>query len=289
MSYRLEVDRPLGVSVREVLLEQLDDAIGRLREHAADEPVETIHEARKDLKKARAVLRLVRTALPSAERRADLDALRDAGRRLAPFRDHDVAGETVDELFRREPDVVDEATWALVRQALQEAAERAVTAPREQEAVAVAGELARVRDELADRLGDDTVRRKHLRAGLRRTYRRGRKARKHAERGDDACRPPRLAQARQGPLVPRAPAPRRLARAHGRPGLGARRPGRRRSAASTTSSCSRAGCARCPPSTRRRLRRSPSSSAPSAPSCSARRERSATGSTPSGPSPTRGG
>lgn len=91
MAFRL-TSRPLGRDVRRLVRKQLDAAIVRLE---SDEPAETaVHEARKSIKKVRAIVRLLRKPLGSWWQKADT-RLRDAGRRLGIIRDADVAGETL--------------------------------------------------------------------------------------------------------------------------------------------------------------------------------------------------
>src|SRR5438552_3388429 len=59
-AYRLLKDEPVGPGIRRVLKAQVDDAVEQLRGEAGNEPAEAIHEARKDMKKIRSALRLVR-------------------------------------------------------------------------------------------------------------------------------------------------------------------------------------------------------------------------------------
>src|SRR2546430_16400376 len=57
-----------------------------------------VHDYRKALRRARAVLSLVSDALPKSERRAVRRALREARRALGTARDHAVAPETLGQL-----------------------------------------------------------------------------------------------------------------------------------------------------------------------------------------------
>jgi CHAD domain-containing protein len=94
MAYRLSVADDVSSSVRTCAREQLASAVERL-EHAHEDPVEAVHAARKHLKKARALLRLVRPALGRKAYRRENDALRDAGLALSGARDADVIVQTV--------------------------------------------------------------------------------------------------------------------------------------------------------------------------------------------------
>ena len=89
MAYRLSFADDVASSVRRCAREQLADAVAQL-EGAARDPVTAVHEARKDLKKTRALVRLVRPALGRRAYRAENDALRDVGLMLSGARDADV-------------------------------------------------------------------------------------------------------------------------------------------------------------------------------------------------------
>jgi CHAD domain-containing protein len=67
------------------------DAVGAAEKGAAT----AVHDSRKALRRARAVLGLVRSALPKSERRAVKGALQEARRALSSVRDHAVAPETL--------------------------------------------------------------------------------------------------------------------------------------------------------------------------------------------------
>jgi CHAD domain-containing protein len=97
MAYRLSFADDVPSSVRQCAREQLAGAAQRL-ERADEDPVTAVHEARKHLKKTRALLRLVRPALGRKAYRAENDALRDAGLALSGARDADVLVATVGKL-----------------------------------------------------------------------------------------------------------------------------------------------------------------------------------------------
>ena len=117
VTYRLSIADDVPSSVRACAHEQLDRAIGRL-EHAGDDSVEAIHDARKHLKKSRALLRLVRPALGSKAYRRENDALRDAGLALSGARDADVLVETVDKLAARYAGRLPAVVFEQLREAL---------------------------------------------------------------------------------------------------------------------------------------------------------------------------
>jgi CHAD domain-containing protein len=100
MSYRLSLADAPAVSVRACAREQLNSALREL-ESPGDDPAQAIHQARKHLKKSRALLRLVRPALGSEVYRAENGALRETAAQLSATRDADVLVAIVDGLAER--------------------------------------------------------------------------------------------------------------------------------------------------------------------------------------------
>ncbi|MBS1880278.1 MAG: CHAD domain-containing protein [Actinobacteria bacterium] len=99
-SYRLELDEPAPAGLQRVAAGRADQAVHKLGE-VGSEGAAAIHGARKDLKKLRAVLRLLRERLGEKSYRAQNRRYRDAGRLLSDVRDAEVKIETLDELERR--------------------------------------------------------------------------------------------------------------------------------------------------------------------------------------------
>lgn len=96
MPYRLNVAKPLRQSLRRSLAGQIDAALAELG--ATDEPERHIHAARKCLKRARALLRLIASGLPSGVAK-DLERRIAAGaRELSGTRDVHVLLATLDKL-----------------------------------------------------------------------------------------------------------------------------------------------------------------------------------------------
>jgi CHAD domain-containing protein len=85
MAYVLRHKR-LGAEVRHVIDRQLEGALTALRTRPAD--AAPVHDARKRIKKVRAVVKLLREGL-GRHYRLENDCLREAGRRLARLRDTD--------------------------------------------------------------------------------------------------------------------------------------------------------------------------------------------------------
>src|SRR5690348_9577121 len=101
MSYRLSLADPVPEALRTTLLDVLDDAAGRARDDLATDPETSVHEIRKDIKKARSLLRLARPGMPAKAYRRENRRLRDTARGISGTRDADVLAETVDGLAER--------------------------------------------------------------------------------------------------------------------------------------------------------------------------------------------
>lgn len=139
---------PLGAKVsalwdptdlRKMLVREFNAAVTKAKDAASsvDQGATiAVHEARKALRRARAVLSMVSGALPKGERRAVRATLQEARRSLSTARDHAVAPETLASIALSDEDratakrVLDNAAEALpptkeLKQLLAEAATRA--------------------------------------------------------------------------------------------------------------------------------------------------------------------
>src|SRR5262245_24685151 len=103
MAFALTSERPLPDQLRRIVRKELRDA---RKEIANPQPTQrAIHEARKDLKKARAVLRLLQIPL-AADYEREKQRLHVAAHALASLRDVDAAVETLKSLKGRYSSVV---------------------------------------------------------------------------------------------------------------------------------------------------------------------------------------
>jgi CYTH domain-containing protein/CHAD domain-containing protein len=180
-TYRLKRKEGAADGLRRIARGRIEKATERLDQVGDEELAEAIHGARKDLKKVRAVLRLLRKELGKKRFKAENRRYRDAARLLAESRDAEVKLETLaalgDHAGARFP-----ATTALAwRQALEADRDR-VAATRGEAAARI--ERARATIEEAGAgishwpIGDDSWR--LLEPGLGRTYRDGREALRRA-------------------------------------------------------------------------------------------------------------
>lgn len=175
MAYRLSTADDLPSSVRACAREQLEGAIAQL-ERVGEDPVDAIHEARKHLKKTRALLRLMRPALGSKAYRRENDALRDAALALSGARDADVRVATAEQLAERFAGRLPAETFAELRAGLATEAAGAAAAPAGAAAAQVAAVADALRDAVArvDRWPLDGAGWDDALAGVARAYARGR-------------------------------------------------------------------------------------------------------------------
>ncbi len=173
-AYRLLEGEPVGPGIKRVIAAQVDDAITQLRGEAGTEPADAIHEARKDMKKVRSALRLVRDALGDDVWRRENDHYREAARQLSSHRDAEILVEALDELGERFGPTARDRFGALRGQLDEENRAAQDNGMLERTMAGAAAELAAGRSRI-DGLsleGDDW---ELLAPGLHRTYRRGRK------------------------------------------------------------------------------------------------------------------
>jgi CHAD domain-containing protein len=176
-SYRLRPEEEAAVGMTRIAAGRAEEALERLRGIGSGEedPAKAVHGARKDLKKLRAVLRLLRETLPEDAYREEMRRYRDAGRILSASRDAEVKLATLQELGERDGDLPGEAseTWRAILARDREAAANAV---RDQSAIEEA--VATIEAGLAGigswQLRGDSW--KLIGAGADRIYRRGRRA-----------------------------------------------------------------------------------------------------------------
>jgi CHAD domain-containing protein len=175
-AYRLKSKESAAEGVRRIAVGRAEMALERLAGVDAESLAATIHGARKDLKKLRAVLRLIRTELGKDLFEAENRRNRDAGRLLAGSRDAEVKLETLGALRDGLDDDPSAASCRVWEQALeQERDEIAASASGGDRIEEAAHEIEQSRDRIRDwRLRTDSW--KLLEPGLTKTYRDGRRA-----------------------------------------------------------------------------------------------------------------
>lgn len=190
--FTLGADEPLSVGLRRLSLDEFDRAIGGLTQ--GSDLDQAVHEARKSMKRLRALLRLIRDTLGEDVYRAENERLRDAGRLIGPVRDSAVLVAEVSGIRQRYSSHLRRTTMEGIESRLIErhAAIKQALAddPARLRDVVVALRSARARYRVWPIEGDDAAGARGrtpvehsfdvLRSGLERTYRRGRKEMRRA-------------------------------------------------------------------------------------------------------------
>ncbi len=178
MSYRFVAGEPVAIGVKRIAAEQLDRAIEALSPPFQDHGV-AVHDARKSMKKLRAILRLVGDEIGREEFADHNRAFRDAARRLSEIRDAAVLPETLRKLREEKGKgkldaAFDRAMSLLEPSALESGDQDRKRQQTEGAMKEVAGNLLRIRL----RVEDWSIERndfRALRGGIRKVYKRGRK------------------------------------------------------------------------------------------------------------------
>jgi CHAD domain-containing protein len=100
-AYRIKRGEKSAEAVARIARGRLDDALERLCDGFDENIGSAVHETRKDLKKTRAVLRLVRDGIGEETYRRENSRFRDAAQALAGSRDAEARVETLEALAQR--------------------------------------------------------------------------------------------------------------------------------------------------------------------------------------------
>jgi CHAD domain-containing protein len=122
--YRLKRKETPVQGLQRIAAGRADHALEQLREHSDEDTAAAVHEARKDLKKLRSVLRLVRDELGDDVYQRENIRFRDAGRLLSGARDAEVKLETLSGLVERFPERLSEERLAPLIDALEDERQR---------------------------------------------------------------------------------------------------------------------------------------------------------------------
>jgi CHAD domain-containing protein len=172
MIYRLKVNEPIAEGISRVGLEQIEIAQARLTRR--NDVSTAIHDTRRCLKRLRALLRLVRPALPNGTYRREANRLAGIGKMLAEARDQYVMQQTLAKLggpFGTLPKRVGKQLTKLIANGARPDAKRSSTSERRRALEAL--EKAR---SFFTRVKNRDVALEHLAQGLKRSYRRARRA-----------------------------------------------------------------------------------------------------------------
>jgi CHAD domain-containing protein len=117
-AFRLRSKESVPRGIRRIARGRIDRALEELAGRTDHDPAEAVHEARKDLKKLRAVLRLTRDGIGNDIYRPENRRYRDAGRHLSSARDAQVMVDTLDSICERYDDELPADGLAELRQML---------------------------------------------------------------------------------------------------------------------------------------------------------------------------
>ena len=174
-SYRLEDGEKPSAGIERIALGRIENALDEIGGSGSDGFAESVHEARKDLKKVRGVLRLVRDEIGDEPYRRENERFRDAGRVLSGARDAEVKLETIDALREHDDEAPTKTALRPYIRALERERDELASEDEERAALTV-----RVETELEAGLAalDDWVPQTDgwqlVGEGLARSYRRGR-------------------------------------------------------------------------------------------------------------------
>jgi CHAD domain-containing protein len=152
MSLQLKSDQSLRKNLRRIARKQIDSALEELTGPKSATRDEAVHEARKSLKKVRAVLRLVRPVIGEADYRDENTCYRDAARPLTEVRDARILIETLDKTAEHFEDYIAGRSFADVRKKLEDnlRAVRRRVLDKHQAFVVVAETISQARSRLKD-------------------------------------------------------------------------------------------------------------------------------------------
>jgi CHAD domain-containing protein len=169
-TYKLKAGEAVPRGIARIARGRIDHALDELEGRSDSSPEVAVHEARKDMKKLRAVVRLVRAEIGDHVYRRENECFRDAAQELSGMRDADVMLSTLAKIEGEIP----EATAGDLRQALEAHKLRTAAGTRQQASAQVAEILTTARRRVGrwplDEDGFEAVA-----GGLERIYRRGRK------------------------------------------------------------------------------------------------------------------
>ena len=114
MAFRLKQGASISREIRRIVLKQLEAAISELHTVGDPQSDDAVHDARRRVKKIRAIIRLVRPVLDKESRAVDRD-LSTVSRLLAPVADGRGIIETLEELEHRYPASLSKRTLAVAR------------------------------------------------------------------------------------------------------------------------------------------------------------------------------
>jgi len=177
MGFHLNQTTPPRISLRDIILEQIDKALDETTH--MDFPY-AVHQVRKRCKKLRATLRLLRPEDEKLYKEGNV-FFRDTSRLLAPYRDKAALIETHDRLVQNLPSLDDGNSYGHVRGELTRAHDAAIEADQARYDLETARQRLLVAEEQYANLALPDCGMDAIASGLKKTYKRGRHALKTAQ------------------------------------------------------------------------------------------------------------
>ena len=182
MSYRFKLNETVAAGASRIALEQIEIAEARLT--SREDTAAAIHDARRCLKRLRALLRLIRPALAETIFRREANRLAGIGRLLADARDRHVLEQTLAKIDTRFGTLPKSVGAKLTKLMANGGGARGTRASAQERRQALEG-LDAARKFFA-RIGRREIGFEHLAAGVERSYRKARRTfRKAYENGTD--------------------------------------------------------------------------------------------------------
>jgi CHAD domain-containing protein len=176
-SYRLRRSETPAEGIRRIAAGRVENATERLRETPRhDNPSKCVHAARKEMKKVRALLRLVRDEIGEGAYRAENGAYKMAGRLLSESRDAEIKVQTLEDICDRntlEPGAA--AEWL---DALRGERQLVIERLRDEDGSAALEESLALLEAARERIGSWSLEGKRFELvgpGIEHAFRRGRK------------------------------------------------------------------------------------------------------------------
>jgi len=180
MAFEIREHEPLDQAICRIVIERIDKAHRFLANGKGGTREQAIHEARKQFKQIRGILRLIRKELGRPAYRKENSVFRDMGRPLSDARDADAMVEAFDRLLEHFKVEVKAKHYQPLRQLVRQLMRPAGKIGRSDKRNLIL-ELSAAKERVRDwKL--DHFRWPELRDGLRQIYRQSRKAMKAAEK-----------------------------------------------------------------------------------------------------------
>ena len=179
MSFELHHRKHIEDELTEIVRKQIGNAAQALTTSAGRQLRTAVHDARKSVKKARAVAVFL-TAAGAKLPRSDRKRLKSAARALSHVRDSAAIVDTFDRVRRRYPRQLPEHTYGILRRGLVAARERSEARARRDGVVAEAAERLEKTRKSARKWRSPSIKSSRMIAIIAASYRRSRKVMKRA-------------------------------------------------------------------------------------------------------------